>query len=187
MSLKLNIIICSTRPGRIGAPIGRWFDEFAKANSDFDCKLVDLADFELPIYNEANHPKTGIYEHDHTKKWSQSVNPADAYVFVLPEYNFCPPPSFVNALNYVYNEWNHKPCGFLSYGGVSGGLRSAMLARQLVTTLKMMPMVEGVAVPMAWSLLDDNRAFQSNELIDHSAKVMLGELKNWATALKTMR
>ena len=187
MALKLNIVTCSTRPGRIGPSITTWFREFAATNSNFDCELVDLADFDLPVYNEANHPRSGIYEHAHTKNWAASVNAADAYVFVMPEYNFCPPPAFVNALNYVYNEWNYKPCGFVSYGGAAGGVRAAALARQLVTTLKMMPMVEGVMVPMAWNQLDDNKVFHSNELIDPSATAMLAELEKWATALKTMR
>lgn len=147
MPRKLQTIICSTRPGRIGPAIGQWFNQFAKAESHFDCTLVDLADFDLPVYNEPNHPATGKYEHEHTQKWSASVLDADAYVFVLPEYNNCPPPAFVNALNYVYKEWNYKPCGFVGYGGASGGVRSTSLARQMVTTLKMMPTPEGVMVP----------------------------------------
>ncbi|MEP1216466.1 MAG: NAD(P)H-dependent oxidoreductase [Marinobacter sp.] len=66
-----------------------------------------------------------------------------------------------------YNEWHYKPCWFVSYGGISGGLRSAQVARQLVTTLKMMPMVDGVMVQMPWEKLD----------------VMV----QWATALKSLR
>ncbi|MCL1477206.1 MAG: NAD(P)H-dependent oxidoreductase [Marinobacter sp.] len=128
-----------------------------------------------------------MYEHEHTRRWAASVSSADAFVFVLPEYNFCPPPSFVNALNYVYTEWNYKPCGFVSYGGAGGGVRAALLARQLVTTLKMMPMVEGVMVPMAWNQIDDNKVFHSNELIDPSATDLLVELEKWAKGLKAMR
>src|SRR5690606_23041194 len=116
-----------------------------------------------------------------------SVAAADAYVFVTPEYNYGPPPSFVNALNYVYKEWNYKPCGFVSYGGVSGGMRAVQLEKQLVTTLKMMPMVEGVAVPMVAQQLDEAGNFRSNELIDDSAQTMLDELFKWATALQPMR
>ncbi|MCL1480682.1 MULTISPECIES: NAD(P)H-dependent oxidoreductase [unclassified Marinobacter] len=187
MALTLNIVTCSTRPGRIGPSIAQWFLEYAREHSAFDCRLVDLVDFELPVYNEANHPKSGIYEHEHTRRWAASVSSADAFVFVLPEYNFCPPPSFVNALNYVYTEWNYKPCGFVSYGGAGGGVRAALLARQLVTTLKMMPMVEGVMVPMAWNQIDDNKVFHSNELIDPSATDLLVELEKWAKGLKAMR
>lgn len=65
----------------------------------------------------------------------------------------------------------------MSYGGVSGGLRSAQLAKQLVTTLKMMPMMEGVMVQMPWNLLDENKAFQASEHHENSGKAMLDELE----------
>jgi len=187
MPLNLQVIICSTRPGRVGPSVAQWFAEFAAKHDGFNTTLVDLADFNLPVYDEPKHPRLQDYQHDHTKKWSASVSQADAYVFVTPEYNYCPPPSFVNALNYVYNEWNYKPCGFVSYGGVSGGMRAVQVEKQLVTTLKMMPMVEGVAIPMVGTLLDEPKVFRSNELIDNSAQTMLAELHKWATAIQPMR
>lgn len=187
MPLKLHTIICSTRPGRVGPAVARWFDAAAGRHGKFVPILIDLVDFGLPIYDEPYHPVTRKYQNEHTKRWSASVAAADAYVFVTPEYNYGPPPSFVNALNYVYQEWNYKPCGFVSYGGVSGGLRAAQLEKQLVTTLKMMPMMEGVAVPMVKSLLDENLNFQSNEHIESSATQMLDELLKWAEALRPMR
>lgn len=187
MSLKLQVVICSTRPGRVGPSVANWFAEFAAKHQGFETTLVDLADFNLPVYDEPQHPRLQNYQHEHTKRWSASVSAADAYVFVTPEYNYCPPPSLTNALNYVYNEWNYKPCGFVSYGGVSGGLRSVQVAKQLVTTLKMMPMVEGVAVPMVGTLLGESGAFTSNALLDDSARTMLDELHKWAVALKPMR
>ncbi len=186
MKPQLHVVISSTRPGRVGPAVARWFSDFAAEHSAFDVKLVDLADFNLPVYDEPRHPAMQQYEHAHTKAWSESVSAADAFVFVTPEYNFNPPPSLVNALNYVYREWNYKACGFVSYGGVSGGLRAVQMAKQLVTTLKMMPMVEGVAVPMVGQSLDGQGAFVSNELIDHSAQQMLDELFKWTGALASL-
>lgn len=187
MTPKLQVITVSTRPGRVGPSVAAWFGKFAASHGGFEVQSVDLADFELPVYDEPEHPRLQKYQHEHTKRWSASVAAADAYVFVLPEYNYNPPPSFYNALNYVYKEWNYKPAGFVSYGGVSGGLRSTQMAKQLVTTLKMMPMVEGVAIPNVWQLLSEQGELQSNELIDDSAVTMLDELHKWATALKAMR
>ena len=187
MSLKLHVIICSTRPGRVGPAVARWFHEFARQHGAFDAELVDLADFKLPLYDEPVHPRMQQYEHEHTKRWSASVNSADAYIFVTPEYNYSVPPALVNAIDFLYNEWTYKPCGFLSYGGVSGGLRAAQSAKPLVTTVKMMPMAEGIAVPMVAKHIRDNGEFASNELIDASATTLLDELLRWATALKTLR
>ncbi len=184
---KLHILICSTRPGRIGPSVAGWFHGFAQQHGKFEIALIDLADFNLPIYDEPIHPARQDYKHEHTRKWSASVASADAYIFVTPEYNYSPPPSLVNALDYVYREWNYKPCGFVSYGGVSGGLRAVQNVKMQVTTLKMMPMMEGVMVPMAASLIDDKGTFQSNELIDKSAATLLDELRYWTDGLKAMR
>lgn len=187
MTPKLHIIVSSTRPGRVGPAVGQWFHEFTRRHGGFDAELVDLADFALPLYDESAHPRLQQYEHEHTRRWSASVAAADAYVFVMPEYNYSPPPALVNALAYVYREWNYKPAGFVGYGGVSGGLRAVQAARLHVTTLKMMPMVECVAIPMVASLIGDDGAFHSNELIDAAARGLLDELRRWTVALKPMR
>lgn len=187
MKPTLHVIICSTRPGRVGPSVARWFDGFAREHGRFDVKLVDLADFNLPVYDEPVHPAMQDYKHEHTKKWSKSVASADAYAFVMPEYNFSPTPALVNALDYVYKEWNYKPCGIVSYGGVSGGLRAAQAVKLQLTTLKMMPMFESVMVPMVARQIDDSGKFQSNELIDKSATNLLDELLYWTNGLKAMR
>lgn len=101
MSLKLQTIIVSTRPNRIGPKVANWFHRFAIRHGKFDATLIDLCDFKLPLYNEPHHPRLQKYEHEHTRKWSASVAAADAYVFVTPEYNYCPPPGFGNSLNYL--------------------------------------------------------------------------------------
>lgn len=187
MALKLQTIICSTRPGRVGPAVGAWFQGFAAAHGKFDVELVDLASFNLPIYDEPEHPTKQSYHHEHTKKWAASVKSADAFVFVMPEYNYGPPPALVNALNYVFLEWNYAPAGFVSYGGVSGGLRAVQNVKLLVSTLKMVPMTEGVGIPMVATLLDQDRKFTSNNLIDAGATTMLNEMHRWAEALVPLR
>lgn len=187
MSLRLQIVTCSTRPGRVGPVVADWFLSYAQSHGGFECKAVDLAEFNFPVYDEPYHPRMQNYQKEHTKRWSATVAAADAYVFVTPEYNYGPTPALSNALNYVYREWNYKPCGFVSYGGVSGGLRGVQMVKPLVTTLKMMPMTEGVAVPMVAQQIDESGRLTSNELIDASAKTLLDELLIWAKGLKSMR
>lgn len=187
MNPRLHVITVSTRPSRVGPSVAKWFCRFAEQHGGFDVHPVDLVDFELPVYDEPEHPVLQKYVHAHTKAWSASVAQADAYVFVTPEYNYNPPPSFYNALNYLVKEWQYKPAGFVSYGGASGGLRAVQMAKQLVTTLKMMPMTEGVMVPMVARQIDEHGSFTSNELIDRSAATLLDELRKWAVALKPMR
>ncbi|MFT8246159.1 NADPH-dependent FMN reductase [Roseomonas sp. BN140053] len=184
--LRLHTVICSTRPGRVGEPIANWFHAAAQAHNRFDARLVDLAALNLPIYDEPRHPRLAQYEHEHTRRWSASVAAADAFVFVTPEYNYGPPPALLNALNYVYNEWNYKPAGFVSYGGMSGGIRAVLAGKMTLNTLKMVPILEGVAIPMVAQHVA-NGIFTPNEIMQSSAKVMLDELFRWTAALKPLR
>jgi len=185
--MKLNVIITSTRPGRIGDAVGRWFFEHASRNpGGFEIELTDLAELALPLYDEPNHPRLQNYQHDHTRRWSQIVGGSDAFVFVLPEYNFTAPPSFVNAVDYLFNEWRYKPAGFVSYGGVSGGLRAAQTAKTLLTGLSVMPIPAQVTVPMVAQSVKDGR-FVPSEIVGQSADAMIAELARWAKALQSLR
>lgn len=187
MALKLHTVIASTRPGRVGATVARWFHGLAVEHGKFDAELVDLAAFELPVYDEPRHPALQQYEHEHTKRWAASVAAADAFVFVTPEYNYGPTPALLNALDYVYKEWNYKPVGFVSYGGVSGGIRAVQVTKQTLTTLKMVPLVEQVTIQFVAQQLDEDKQFKPSDVHVNSAKAMLDELLRWAEALKPMR
>ena len=187
MPLKLHTIIASTRPGRVGPSIATWFHEVAVAHGTFDAELVDLADFHLPVFDEPHHPRMQKYEHEHTKKWASSVSAADAFVFVTPEYNFGPTPALLNALNYLYLEWNYKPASFVSYGGISGGLRGVQMTKLTLTALKMMPIVEAVTIANFAHHQDEQKNFKPDTSHERSATGMLNELLRWAEALKPMR
>ncbi|HEY5803589.1 MAG TPA: NAD(P)H-dependent oxidoreductase [Lysobacter sp.] len=187
MSLKLNIITGSTRPGRSGHIIGRWLRDYAVEHGRFRVDSVDLADFKLPLLDEAAHPVLQQYEHEHTKKWGASVASADAYVFVTPEYDYFPPASLVNAVQVLMLEWGYKPAGIVSYGGISGGLRASQSLRQLITSVNVHPLPQVVPIPDFWQFVDDAGVFQPNLPMAEGTTTMLDELHKWAIALKTMR
>ena len=185
---KLQIIVASTRDGRSGHRVGEWFAEQARAHGKFDVEVVDLADVDLPFFDEPRHPRFGQYEHSHTKAWSEIVDRADAYVFVTPEYDYAPPASLVNALQFLVKEWAYKAAGFVSYGGVSAGTRGVQIAKQILTTLKVMPMFESVAIPFFTQHIDKTTgAFDPGPTQAQAATVMLDELLKWTTALQPLR
>jgi NAD(P)H-dependent FMN reductase len=186
MAPRLHTIIASTRPGRIGPMVAQWFNDFAKAHGNFDARLVDLASFDLPLFDEPHHPMRRQYQHAHTKKWAASVAAGDAFVFVTPEYNYGPPPSLLNAFDYLYLEWNYTPAAFVSYGGVSAGLRSSARSAMSAATLKMMPIPESVGIPNVFTQLADGR-FHANDLNAAGATSVLNELAKWEQALRGLR
>jgi NAD(P)H-dependent FMN reductase len=184
----LQIIVVSTRPGRKGPAIAAWFDRYAREHGAFDIELVDLAEVNLPLFDEPEHPRFRKYQHDHTKAWSVRIDRADAFVFVTPEYNHSLPPPFVNAIDYLVHEWAYKPVGFVSYGGVSGGLRSVQMSKTLLTALKMVPLPEGVPIANFARLIDPTTGvFTPEESQVRAGKLMLDELLRWAGALQVLR
>lgn len=184
---KLHVVIASTRPGRVGLPVGRWFHERAVAHGAFDVELVDLAEIDLPFLDEPKHPRLQQYQHEHTKAWSAKVDAADAFAFVMPEYNYGFNAPLKNALDYLHHEWRFKPVGLVSYGGVSAGTRAAQMVKQVVTTLRMMPLPEAVSIPFVKGFLNDEGEIEANEVMEDAATTMLDELARWTSALRTLR
>jgi NAD(P)H-dependent FMN reductase len=183
---NLTIIIGSTRPGRAGLPIGQWFANRAKEHGGFDVTVVDLAELDLPMFNEPAHPRLRQYTHDHTKEWSAIVDAADAFVIVTPEYNYGYPASVKNAIDYLHQEWQYKPVGFVSYGGVAAGTRAVQQLKQVVTTLRMVPVFDSVNIPFHVQFIKDG-AFEPNEVIEQAADAMLDELVRTEQAMRPLR
>lgn len=187
MIMNLKIITSTTRPDRKGISVANWITEFAENTGQFDVELLDLAEIDLPLMNESNHSRLQQYQHEHTKRWSKTIKSADAFIIVLAEYNFGFPAPIKNAIDYLFHEWKYKPVAFVSYGGVSGGLRSVQMLKPVLTTLSMMPIVEQVNLPFFSKLIDQHGIFQPTEIIEKSAENMLQELKLWAEAMQKMR
>ena len=156
---QLKIIIASTRPGRKGISVAEWFIGIAKKEAAFEVEVLDLAEINLPFIDEPHHPRLQQYTKDHTKAWSKAIDAADAFVFVIPEYNYSMPPTLLNAIDFLYKEWNHKPVGLVSYGGLSGGTRSAQMCKEVITTVKMMPLSEAVNIPFFEKHIDEYGKF----------------------------
>ncbi len=178
------MVIASVRPGRAGLPVGRWAVQTAKDQGQFqDVCAADLAQLALPMMDEPNHPRLGRYTHQHTLDWSAVVEAADAFVFVTPEYNHGPAASLLNAISYLYSEWQYKPVGFVSYGGASGGMRGVEAVKPIVSRLNMMPLSDAVAIPHIKSHVVD-AAFLPSDSQRAAAASMLEELNRWAEALR---
>jgi len=184
---RLLIVIASTRPGRVGLPVAQWFEDVATAHGGFDVEVADLAEIDLPFMNEPNHPRLRRYTHAHTLAWSATVEAADAFVFVMPEYNFGINAPLKNAIDYLHHEWHGKPVGFVSYGGIAAGTRAVQMAKQVVTALKMLPLFEAVYIPFVSALIDDEGRFQPNEITEKAAPPMLDELVRAEAALRPLR
>jgi NAD(P)H-dependent FMN reductase len=184
---KLMIVIASTRPGRVGLPVARWFEAQALAHGGFDIQVADLAELRLPLMDEPKHPRLHTYAHSHTKSWSALVGASDAFVFVMPEYNHGFTAPLKNAIDYLHSEWFYKPVGLVSYGGVAGGTRAVQMLKPVLTVLKMVPVGSAVVIPFVARLVNDDGEIDASEAMEEAAAAMLADLQLVEAALRTLR
>ncbi len=183
----VKIIIASTRPGRVGLPIGTWGARAAEQHGGFDSvEVLDLALINLPFLDEPHHPRLRKYTQPHTLAWSEAIDTADAFVFVSPEYNYSMTAPLKNAIDFLFAEWAYKPVGLVTYGGISGGTRAANQIRQVVSVLKMVPVPEGVALPMAATQIVDGE-FLPTDQNRAAADLMFDEIVKVEAALAPLR
>ncbi len=184
---KLQIIVASTRPGRVGLPLGEWVRDSSISHGAFEVELVDLAKIALPFMDEPNHPRFRNYTHEHTLAWSAKIDSADAFIIVAPEYNYGISAVLKNALDYLHQEWQYKPVGFASYGGIAAGTRAVQMTKQVITALKMVPVGGAVAIPFINNFFDQEKKFQPTESMETSLRAMLDEMVPLEEALRPLR
>jgi NAD(P)H-dependent FMN reductase len=183
--IRVAIITGSTRPGRNNEAVARWVYGIAKTRKDAQFELIDIADYNLPLLDEAVPPSMGQYAHAHTKAWAEAIGSFDAYVFVTPEYNHGTSAALKNAIDYLYREWNNKAAGFVSYGS-AGGARAVEQLRLVMAEL----MVADVRAQVMLSLFTDFENFSKFKPDPrHEAEVgaMLDQVIAWGEALKGVR
>lgn len=181
----IQVIVGTTRPGRVGRKIADWYLQAAQQRTDMTFELIDLAEIDLPLLDESHSAKSGHYEHEHTKKWSERITKADGYVWVTGEYNHGVPAPLKNALDYLYSEWNRKPVAFVGYGGL-GAARAVEQLVSIASELKMAPLGERVSIVDVWFALDEQGTVKQ-EFVKSDLTHQFDELSWWAQALKAAR
>ena len=182
--LKIAIIVGSTRPGRKADAVAKWVLGQAQKHGGATFEIVDLADHPLPLYDEPVPPSLPKYTKDHTKAWSQVVSQYDGYIFVTPEYNHSISSALKNAIDFVYQEWNNKVAGFVSYGS-TGGVRAVEHLRGICAELQ----IADVRGHVSLSLFTDFENYTTFKPADHSRSMtmMLDQVIAWGAALKQLR
>ncbi|SCF27540.1 NADPH-dependent FMN reductase [Micromonospora chokoriensis] len=186
-TLKIGVILGSTRPGRNGKVVADWVLAQAAGRPAAEYELIDLADYPLPHLDEPVGAKAGPsqYSKDHTKAWAGRIAEYDGYVFVTPEYNHSTSGVLKNAIDFLYDEWTNKAAGFVSYGAV-GGARAIEHLRGVLSELQ----VAHVQQQLSFSVFTDfaNFAdFTPAELHAGSAQLLFDQLESWAGALRVIR
>lgn len=181
----IAIIVASTRPGRHGEAVGRWVLEQASARSDAKFELVDLLDHPLPHLDEPLPASAGQYAGEHTKRWSETIDRYDGFVFVTPEYNHSAPGALKNAIDYLYREWNNKAAGFVGYG-VVGAARAVEHLRLIAAELQLAT-VRGQVALSFYSDFENFTTLRPEQRQVVALNELLDQVVAWSNALAPVR
>lgn len=182
---KIGIILGSTRPGRNGEAVAKWVYDISKKREDAQFELVDVKDFDLPLYDEPYPAMMQQYTKEHTQKWSDKIKEFDGYIFVTAEYNHAIPGALKNAIDFLNVEWINKSAGFVSYGS-AGGARAVEQLRLVAGELQ----IADVRAQVMLSLFTDFEnmsTFKPDPRHDDEVHAMLDQVIAWADALKPLR
>lgn len=186
--MRIAIIVGSTRPGRKGTGVGRWVHEEAlgRQGADVEYDLVELADQELPLLDEAVDAGAAgrDYERESTRAWSRLIDGYDGFVFVTPEYNHGVPAAMKNAVDLLYPEWNNKAAGFVAYG-FDGGTRAVEQWRTILSAVVIFTVRRQVS-------LQNFADFEGNDFTPQERRAgelsrLLDQLEDATAAIRTLR
>jgi NAD(P)H-dependent FMN reductase len=174
--MNIGVIIGSTRKNRIGEQITNLFLNTISTNHNLNFEIIDLMEWNLPMFDEPGIPAKDEYVNEITKKWSKKINSKQGYIFVTPQYNWGYPASLKNAIDYLYKEWNNKPAIIISYAN-KGGDKAAAQLRQVLEGLRMKTVKTMPAIKLN-DIKEKENLIQYSDLINNSIIELENELKN---------
>jgi NAD(P)H-dependent FMN reductase len=166
--LRFAVVVASTRPERFAPVVARWFEAQLADHVAYD--VLDLA--ELPMPNT---------------RFAAAIDRADAVVVVTPEYNHSFPGPLKVAIDSLRDEWIAKAVGFVSYGGISGGLRAVEALRLVFAELQAATVRETVSFANPWDQFDSAGALKDPEGAELAAQRLIDQLVWWAATLRAGR
>lgn len=178
--LSIVVLVGSDRPDRFGGVVAEWFLGQARRRPDMVFDVIDLLETELPAVLPAERDPV-------VEGYRKRIDAADGFVVVTPEYNHGYPAGVKQAIDLAKTQWYAKPVGFVSYGGLAGGVRAVEQLRQVFAELHVVGVRDAVSLARVRHLFDDRGDLIDPDLPTDAASKMLERLSWWGQALKEAR
>ncbi|MEU6929292.1 NAD(P)H-dependent oxidoreductase [Streptomyces sp. NPDC046374] len=185
--LRVAVLVASVREGRQGGAVADWFLGVARRHGGLELDVVDLAEVDLPLVMPGWGGQPDARAAAALAEVSPRLAAADAFVVVTPEYNHSFPAALKNLIDWHHEQWHAKPVGFVSYGGLGGGLRAVEQLRTVFAELHATTVRDSVSLHGPWSGLGPDGTPRDTAVAEGAAKGMLGQLNWWGRALRAAR
>ena len=176
---RLAIIYGSTRPGRLCDRVVNWVARELAHYPLIDIDLINPLEFDLPFQHDRAHAGVNAL--------SDRLSEAGAFIIVTPEYNHSFTASLKFVLDLVYEPWHGKPVAFVSYGGISGGLRAVEQLRVVLAELHTVTVRDTVSFANPWGRFAEDGTLEDPLEARKSLVLMIARLNWWSNALKPAR
>jgi NAD(P)H-dependent FMN reductase len=186
----IQVIQGSTRDGRFSDNVVDWVHQALKARDGVSVEVTDLRDHPLPFFDQGSPSQSPRhYKSGEIAAFAQTVDRADGFVVLTPEYNHGYPAVLKNAIDHAFVEWNRKPVAFVGWGNV-GGARAIEQLRAVAVELEMAPVRRAVHIPptvMLPIMKGEQDAAAVLPQLDPQLDLLVGDLLWWTDALAAAR
>lgn len=185
--VNIGIVTGSTRDARVNGQVAEYVLEKSKNIEGAKFEIVDIKDYDLPLFNEAMPPAMANkeYSNEANNKWSEKIDSLDGFIFVTPEYNKAITPSLKNAIDYLGPEWGNKAAGIVGYGSTLG-VAATLNLRTILSNAN----VATVGPFGAFSLFTDFEqmsTFRPAEVHNATIQAVIDTTVAWSKGLRTVR
>jgi NAD(P)H-dependent FMN reductase len=172
-TLKIAVLIGSARQGRVADRVMKWLMPELRRYPDFAYHVLDAREFDTSDRADPTYETV--------------IRNADGVIVVTPEYNHSFPAALKAMIDALGEPWHRKPVAFVSYGGISGGLRAVEQLRLVFAELSMVTVRETVSISNPWSTLGSDGTPANSDYLNAALVRLMGSLLWWTRALKNAR
>lgn len=176
--IQLAVVFGSTREGRLCDKVAAWVMGELKQRQDLRISLLDPRELET---TDRRARETAI------ANVKRALDQADGFIVLTPEYNHSFAAPLKQLVDTAYGEWQAKPVGFVSYGGLAGGARAVEQLRQVFAELHAVTVRNSVSLINAWEQFGGDGELINPARANRALAKMLDQLTWWAQATRMAR
>lgn len=177
---ELGVILSSVREGRFADRMLRWVEARLAADGRFEPVVIDPRAYRVGAWH-------GDMAEGDLARLRAALQEADAFLVLTAEYNHSYTAAVKTLIDAGKSEWEAKPVAFVSYGGISGGLRAVEALRLVFAELHAVGLRDTVSLAMPFNRMSEDGVLAGGETSEQAMAMLLNRLAWWTRALSQAR
>lgn len=186
---KLIFLSGSSRKESLNKKLAKIAANLAEDHQDVEAEFIDLADYEMPIYNGDLEDEKGLPEN--AKKLKQKFIESNGFFIASPEYNSSISSLLKNSLDWISRPSEDGEVPLIAFAGkvaaISsaspggfGGLRGLVPLRMMLGNIQVTVIPEQVAISAAHKVMDSTGNIEDERTLN----MLKNQLSSFVKAAK---